>query len=57
MQRTTYIPTDRLDPQVALVTDTMKIGGLSKPQIFTGSDGKKSYKILYLKSTTKRAQS
>ena len=51
-QRTTYIPTDRLDPQVALITDTMKIGSISKPQVFTGSDGKKSYKILYLKSTT-----
>jgi peptidyl-prolyl cis-trans isomerase SurA len=51
--RTTYIPTDRLDPQIALVTDTMKVGSLSKPQLFTGADGKKSYKILYLKSTTK----
>ncbi len=50
--RTTYIPTDRLDPQVALTTDTMKVGSISKPQLFTGSDGKKSYKILYLKSTT-----
>ncbi|MDP9046871.1 MAG: peptidylprolyl isomerase, partial [Bacteroidota bacterium] len=50
--RTTYIPTDKLDPQVALITDTMKVGGVSKPQLFTGSDGKKSYKILYLKSTT-----
>jgi peptidyl-prolyl cis-trans isomerase SurA len=50
--RTTYIPTDRLDPQVALVTDTMKVGSLSRPQLFTGSDGKKTYKILYLKSTT-----
>jgi len=50
--RTTHIPTDRLDPQVALTTDTMKVGSISKPQLFTGSDGKKSYKILYLKSTT-----
>jgi peptidyl-prolyl cis-trans isomerase SurA len=50
--RTTYIPTDKLDPQVALTTDTMKVGSLSKPQLFTGQDGKKSYKILYLKSTT-----
>jgi len=50
--RTTYIPTDKLDPQVALITDTMKVGGVSKPQLFTGPDGKKSYKILYLKSTT-----
>jgi len=50
--RTTYIPTDRLDPQVALTTDTMKVGSISVPQIFTGQDGKKTYKILYLKSTT-----
>jgi peptidyl-prolyl cis-trans isomerase SurA len=50
--RTTYIPTDKLDPQIALTTDTMKVGSLSKPLLFTGSDGKKSYRILYLKSTT-----
>jgi len=50
--RTTFIPTDRLDPQVALAVDTMKVGSISKPQLFTGQDGKKSYKILYLKSTT-----
>jgi len=51
-ERSTYIPTDKLDPQVALITDTMKVGSISKPQLFTGSDGKKSYKILYLKSST-----
>jgi len=50
--RTTFIPTDKLDPQVALITDTMKVGSISKPQLFTGQDGKKSYKILYLKSST-----
>ena len=50
--RTTYIPTDKLDPQVALVIDTMKVGGISKPQLFTDQGGKQSYKILYLKSTT-----
>jgi peptidyl-prolyl cis-trans isomerase SurA len=49
--RTTHIPTDKLDPQIALVTDTMKVGSIAKPQLFTGQDGKKSYKILYLKST------
>jgi peptidyl-prolyl cis-trans isomerase SurA len=50
--RSTYIPTDKLDPQIALTADTMKVGSMSKPQLFTGQDGKKSYKILYLKSTT-----
>jgi peptidyl-prolyl cis-trans isomerase SurA len=29
--RSTYIPTDKLDPQVALVIDTMKVGSISKP--------------------------
>jgi peptidyl-prolyl cis-trans isomerase SurA len=50
--RSTYIPTDKLDPKVALITDTMKVGSISKPDLFTGADGKKSYKILFLKSAT-----
>ncbi|MFD0793171.1 peptidylprolyl isomerase [Mucilaginibacter litoreus] len=51
--RSTYIPTDKLDPQIALVVDTMKVGAISKPQLFTDAQtGKKSYKILYLKSVT-----
>jgi peptidyl-prolyl cis-trans isomerase SurA len=50
--RSTYIPTDKLDPKVALVVDTMKVGSISKPTLFTGADGKPSYKILYLKSAT-----
>lgn len=50
--RTTYIPTDKLDPQIALTVDTMKVGSISKPQLFTDQTGKKSYKILYLKSVT-----
>ncbi|MDR6942177.1 peptidylprolyl isomerase [Mucilaginibacter pocheonensis] len=50
--RSTYIPTDKLDPKVALTVDTMKIGSISKPDLFTDAGGKKSYKILYLKSAT-----
>ncbi|MDB5024979.1 MAG: peptidylprolyl isomerase [Mucilaginibacter sp.] len=50
--RSTYIPTDKLDPQIALTADTMKVGHISKPQLFTDQANKKSYKILYLKSTT-----
>jgi len=50
--RTTYIPTDKLNPQVALTVDTMKVGGISKPQLYTEQTGKKDYKILYLKSVT-----
>lgn len=50
--RTTFIPTDKLDPKVALITDTMKIGSISKPDLFSDAAGKKSYKILFLKSAT-----
>jgi len=50
--RTTYIPTDKLDPQIALVIDTMKVGEYSKPNLIASQDGKKAYKILYLKSKT-----
>jgi len=50
--RSTHIPTDKLDPQVALVVDSMKVGGISKPVLISAADGKKSYKVLYLKSVT-----
>lgn len=50
--RTTYIPTDKLDPQVFLTVDTMKVGSISKPFLFTGADGKQGYRILSLKSKT-----
>ena len=48
--RTTRIPTDRLDPQIALVIDTMKVGEISKPQLILDNTGKKTYKIYYLRS-------
>jgi peptidyl-prolyl cis-trans isomerase SurA len=49
--RTTIIPTDKLDPQVSTVIDTMKIGGITKPVLYTDArTGKKSYRIFYLKS-------
>ncbi|MVN21659.1 peptidylprolyl isomerase [Mucilaginibacter arboris] len=50
--RSTYIPTDKLDPQTALVVDTMKVGSIAKPALFTSQNNKRSYKILYLKSKT-----
>ena len=51
--RSTFIPTDKLDPQIALAIDTMKVGSISKPALFTAQQtNKKSYKILYLKSKT-----
>ncbi|RFZ81778.1 peptidylprolyl isomerase [Mucilaginibacter terrenus] len=51
--RSTYIPTDKLDPQVALVVDTLKVGTFSQPVLYSDPQtNKKSYKILYLKSVT-----
>jgi peptidyl-prolyl cis-trans isomerase SurA len=50
--RSTLIPTNKLDPQVALVVDTMKVNGISKPQLVTAQDGKQTYKVLYLRSVT-----
>ncbi len=54
--RTTYIPTDKLDPQVFLTIDTMKVGSYSKPELFTARDGKQGYRFLYLKSKTQPHQ-
>ena len=50
--RTTFIPTDKLDPQVFLTVDTMEVGSISKPALFTQPDGKKGYRFLSLKSKT-----
>jgi len=54
--RTTYIPTDKLDPQIFLTIDTMKVGSYSKPELFTSKDGKQGYRFLYLKSKTQPHQ-
>lgn len=48
--RTTFIPTDQLDPKVFLTIDTMKVGTYSKPALFTDARGKTGYRFLYLKS-------
>lgn len=50
--RTTFIPTDKLDPQIALIVDTLKVGEVSQPKIFTSQAGQQTYKILYLRSKT-----
>jgi len=51
--RSSMIPTDKLDPQVAVVVDTMKVGDISKPVLYTEQQTqKKSYRIYYLKSVT-----
>jgi peptidyl-prolyl cis-trans isomerase SurA len=49
--RTTFIPADKLDPKIYQVIDTMKVGEISKPVPFTGTDGKEGYKIVFLKSS------
>ncbi|HXI00487.1 MAG TPA: peptidylprolyl isomerase [Sphingobacteriaceae bacterium] len=50
--RTTYIPSDKLEPQVFLTIDTMKVGSYSKPELFTSQRGGQGYRFLYLKSKT-----
>lgn len=50
--RTTFIPTDKLDPSVFFAIDTMKVGTYSRPYEFTARDGKKGYRFVYLKSKT-----
>ncbi|KHJ37532.1 chaperone SurA [Pedobacter glucosidilyticus] len=50
--RTTFIPTDKLDPAIFLVVDTMKVGTYSNPEVFADARGKKGYRFLYLRSKT-----
>ena len=50
--RTTFIPTDKLDPKIFLTVDTMKVGSYSKPDVFVDQKGKPAYRFLYLKSKT-----
>ncbi|WP_207535444.1 peptidylprolyl isomerase [Desertivirga arenae] len=54
--RTTYIPTDKLEPSVFLTVDTMKVGTYSKPELFTSKEGKQGYRFFYLKSKTQPHQ-
>jgi peptidyl-prolyl cis-trans isomerase SurA len=54
--RTTYIPSDKLDPAVFLTIDTIKVGNYSKPELFTDRSGKQGYRFLYLKSRTEPHQ-
>jgi len=43
---------DKLDPTLALMIDTMKVGNLSNPQVFTNARGNKSCRIVYMKGIT-----
>jgi peptidyl-prolyl cis-trans isomerase SurA len=54
--RSTFIPTDKLDPQVFVVIDTMKVGSYSTPIVFKAPNGKIGYRFLHLKSKTEPHQ-
>ncbi len=49
---TSKFETDELDPTVFFIIDKMKVGDISEPTLFTQEDGKKAYRILYLKTRT-----
>lgn len=46
----TLLEVDKLDPQLALMVDSMKPGMFSKPQLFTRGPEDKSARIVYMKS-------
>lgn len=48
--RSTFIPTDKLDPQIFLTIDTMKVGTHSQPTLFTSPTGNQGYRFVFLKS-------
>jgi peptidyl-prolyl cis-trans isomerase SurA len=48
--RSTFIPTDKLDPALFLTIDTMKVGSISKPSSFTSPAGQSGYRFVFLKS-------
>ncbi len=50
---TTQMEIDKLDPTLALMIDTFKIGNLSDPQTYTNARGNKSCRIVYMKGSTK----
>lgn len=48
--RSTFIPTDKLDPALFLTIDTMKVGSISKSALFTSPAGQQGYRFVFLKS-------
>lgn len=48
--RTTFIPVDQLDASIFSSIDTLEVGKFSRPNQFTGADGKTGYRFVYLKS-------
>jgi peptidyl-prolyl cis-trans isomerase SurA len=58
--RTTFIPTNKLDPQILFVVDPMAVNTYSKPDAFgnkiSETEVKKGYRFFYLKSKTQPHQ-
>lgn len=48
----TQLEVDKLDPAIALMIDTMKVGSYSQPQTFDNGRGDRSCRIVYMKSQT-----
>ena len=49
--RTTFMPVEKLEPEVFVVIDTMKVGSISQPVAFKSEqNGKEGYKLFFLKS-------
>lgn len=48
--RSTFIPTDKLDAQLFLTIDSMKVGSYSKPALFTSASGQQGHRFVFLKS-------
>jgi len=49
-RRSTFIPTDKLDPALFLTIDTMKVGTISNPSSFASPAGQQGYRFVFLKS-------
>lgn len=48
----THIATENLDPVIYFITDTMKVGQLTKPLPVRTEDGKEAVRMIYFKSKT-----
>ena len=48
--RSTFIPTDKLDPALFLTIDTMKVGTIYNPSSFASPAGQQGYRFVFLKS-------
>jgi len=48
--RSTFIPTDKIDPALFLTIDTMKVGTISNPSSFASPAGQQGYRFVFLKS-------